>query len=457
MVDGHRWSPWSACSKTCGGGVKYLNRTCNNPAPLYGGKACSGHSFFTHSCNVEHCPVNGRWSHWTNWTICSVSCGHGVIHRSRTCNNPAPAHGGLNCTGNDILTKGCNAGHCPVNGGWSHWTGWSKCSATCSEGIQSHKRQCNNPVPSHGGKNCIGNDTATKICNVRNCPIDGGWSSWSGWTKCSTTCNNGTVSRYRQCNNPAPTDGGTDCIGNNISQKGCNVRDCPVDGGWSLWSKWSICSATCGNGTKSRQRQCNNPTPSNGGRNCTGQNITIRHCHLVHCPVHGGWSKWANWSKCSLTCGNGNKSRQRQCNNPVPLHGGANCSGTSIEHLSCHQEQCPIDGGWSIWTNWTTCSVSCGEGIQYRNRTCSSPPPANGGADCNGYSAESAKCRMKHCPLDGMWSPWLQWTGCSTTCDVGSRSRRRTCTNPAPAYGGRQCKGYSSDTQTCNNGHCPGK
>lgn len=39
----------------------------------------------------------------------------------------------------------------------------------------------------------------------------------------------------------------------------------------------------------------------------------------------------------------------------------------------------PVDGGWS---DWTSCSTTCGEGIQ--TRTCTNPVPANGGADCEG-------------------------------------------------------------------------
>ncbi|KAK7454681.1 hypothetical protein BaRGS_00039564, partial [Batillaria attramentaria] len=44
--------------------------------------------------------------------------------------------------------------------------------------------------------------------------------------------------------------------------------------------------------------------------------------------------------------------------------------------------QCPVDGGWSCWTDWGPCSVTCGEGTRTRTRTCDNPPPSNGGADC---------------------------------------------------------------------------
>ena len=45
------FSPFSACSKTCGGGTRI--RTCTNPEPKHGGKGCVGESQET--CNTQSC------------------------------------------------------------------------------------------------------------------------------------------------------------------------------------------------------------------------------------------------------------------------------------------------------------------------------------------------------------------------------------------------------------------
>lgn len=96
-----------------------------------------------------------------------------------------------------------------------------------------------------------------------------------------------------------------------------------VDGGWSVWQTWGRCSVTCGNGVRNRARSCNNPVPQYGGNQCTGDATEIHFCHERSCPgvfyfditrscfCHGtyllntnvkvvtDWSSWMyHWTKC---------------------------------------------------------------------------------------------------------------------------------------------------------------
>ena len=59
--------------------------------------------------------------------------------------------------------------------------------------------------------------------------IDGGYSEWSDWTECSVSCGIGTEERERHCNNPLPSGGGKDCeeFGPATEIKQCKVRECP--------------------------------------------------------------------------------------------------------------------------------------------------------------------------------------------------------------------------------------
>ncbi|KAM3874392.1 complement component C7-like [Diretmus argenteus] len=51
--------------------------------------------------------------------------------------------------------------------------------------------------------------------------------------------------------------------------------------------------------------------------------------------------------------------------------------------------------------------------------------------------------------IHGSWSCWSSWGSCSE----GQRSRTRSCTNPAPTRGGRQCSGLGEEHQPCEDPH----
>lgn len=59
--------------------------------------------------------------------------------------------------------------------------------------------------------------------------------------------------------------------------------------------------------------------------------------------------------------------------------------------------------------------------------------------------------------VNGGWSSWSSWSQCSRDCSRGIRSRKRTCSNPEPKYGGQTCLGQAQEYQECNITPCPGK
>ena len=56
-----------------------------------------------------------------------------------------------------------------------------------------------------------------------------------------------------------------------------------VDGGFSDWSDWSDCSASCGDGDSSRTRECNNPKPAGTGKKCVGETKETKKCNKGAC------------------------------------------------------------------------------------------------------------------------------------------------------------------------------
>ena len=58
--------------------------------------------------------------------------------------------------------------------------------------------------------------------------------------------------------------------------------------------------------------------------------------------------------------------------------------------------------------------------------------------------------------VDGNWTTWQSWDQCSVTWGQGITTRTRTCTNPAPSDSGRSCIGSNKDNHSCEIQDCPG-
>uniref|UniRef100_A0A8C8FJK9 Thrombospondin 1b n=1 Tax=Oncorhynchus tshawytscha TaxID=74940 RepID=A0A8C8FJK9_ONCTS len=167
-----------------------------------------------------------------------------------------------------------------------------------------------------------------------------------------------------------------------------------------------------------------------------------------------GWSLWSEWTHCSVSCGRGIQQRGRSCDRI-----NNNCEGTSVQTRDCYLQECDKrfkqDGAWSHWSPWSSCSVTCGAGVITRIRLCNSPTPQLEGKDCQGEGRQTETCTKSPCPINGNWGPWSLWDTCSATCGGGAQTRKRLCNDPAPKYGGKECQGDSKATQQCNKNACP--
>ena len=64
-----------------------------------------------------------------------------------------------------------------------------------------------------------------------------------------------------------------------------------------------------------------------------GAYVSIANNNINFLAVAGEWGSWGSFGSCnSIT---GKKRRTRQCNNPKPLNGGKDCPGKSYEDMSC--------------------------------------------------------------------------------------------------------------------------
>ena len=71
--------------------------------------------------------------------------------------------------------------------------------------------------------------------------------------------------------------------------------------------------------------------------------------HLLNCfipalvPRNGAWGDWSSWTVCDKLCDGGKRKRHRFCDNPFPLHGGADCSEKRHETEDCNTQSCPSE------------------------------------------------------------------------------------------------------------------
>ena len=365
------WSSYGSCEQLPADGLYYKSRTrtCTNPAPSLGGASCEGSTSETEKCE----PINGGWSDWEEVKDCEMSVADNLWYKSfiRTCTNPEPQYGGTDC-GLEINGKQ----QClPVNGQWSNWGDYGDCAKKDDNAwYKSRSRTCTNPEPEYGGTVCPESATEETQCT----PVNGGWSDWSSYSECKEA-DDSTFwykSRSRTCSNPEAKYGGTICGGDASETTKCP----PVNGQWSEWSPYNDCSfSPDGCWYKYRTRECNNPAPSLGGSNCNGEPNENTKCD----PIHGQWSEWiVSEGDCSLNAdGKWTKRKTRTCEGQQ--YGGNPCPSDPLTgEADTGSYECPPENGeWSPWTiaNDDECVLDGGSWIKPKTRTCDHPLPKYGG------------------------------------------------------------------------------
>ncbi|XP_020495891.1 adhesion G protein-coupled receptor B1 isoform X2 [Labrus bergylta] len=379
LVVGKRNPSMPACQMLCQWLEKCLSSSThdypcgimNTPCQCWEAPKRKPGSCYRGGVYVEKClPVpkdNGRdaeiikgWAGWGRWSVCSQECGGGVQVRSRGCQ--------------------------PED---------SVCEGTVEEGRACNPQLCigKERNRSQGLRAIVGlrRDSADDATHgVVATQTDAKTDEWSTWSSCSVTCGEGWQSRTRVC---ATSPFTTQCTGPLRENRPCNnTAVCSVDGAWDEWTPWSLCSSTCGRGYRDRTRTCK--LPQNGGEPCRGPTRQTKFCNIAVCPVDGSWNEWSAWSVCSASCSNGTMQRTRECNGPS--YGGSECHGSWKETNNCFLQECPVDGRWHAWTSWGSCSKTCGGGIQQRQRVCEGP--FFGGEACPGEKGEQKRCNEKRCP-----------------------------------------------------------
>lgn len=140
------------------------------------------------------------------------------------------------------------------------------------------------------------------------------------------------------------------------------------------WGSWSNCSANCAGGERT-QLMIVAKNPQRGGIACPTGNFSTEPCNEHPCPVDCV-SQWGEWSGCSEVCGVGTRARILNIITQDD-HGGKSCPEDRTETESCKVAACPVDCIYS-WRDWTSCSVTCGDGTKTRTAIITKNPEGLG-------------------------------------------------------------------------------
>ncbi|XP_048418321.1 A disintegrin and metalloproteinase with thrombospondin motifs 8-like isoform X1 [Stegostoma tigrinum] len=413
------WTPWGECSRTCGGGVQFSFRECNDPVPQNGGKYCEGQRTRYRSCNTEDCPnKNGKsfreeqCEKYNSWnyqdlignTVKWIPKYSGVSPRDR-CKLFCRGRGrsdfkvfeskvidGTSC-GPDT-TSICVQGQC-VKAGCDHIIGSSKkfdkcavCggnSSTCrkiSGSLNKSKYGYNDIVTipagatnidvkqrSHKGIKHDGHYLAVKLLDDKyilngdysvitveqDIPIGGAILKYSG---SSTTLER--IQSFKQLQEPLI-----------IQLLSISIDTLPPRVKYSFFIPKDVLF--------SKQKAKTNKKSPNAIKQSIASQYTL-----------------GEWSECSRTCGSGWQRRNVECKD----HDGnvsleCNWALKPEDIRPCADTPCPL---WQLGS-WSSCSRTCGKGERKRTALC---------VEYTGKTAEDDKCDLSKKPKSATEECFLQ-------------------------------------------------
>uniref|UniRef100_A0A4W3HRX9 Thrombospondin type-1 domain-containing protein 7A n=1 Tax=Callorhinchus milii TaxID=7868 RepID=A0A4W3HRX9_CALMI len=439
--------------KQCGQGTRYQAVACyDQNKNLLDPSLCGSSGYVEQTC-ILPCPSDCKLSDWSNWSMCSKTCGSGIRVRSKWLREK-PYNGGRLCPKLDIKNQVYETLPCCSDCSQYNWIAepWTVCKISreathnCGEATQMRNIRCVSSAADGLGENV--NDTlcdyeekpaGTRQCSLP-CPNDCVVSDWGQWSACSQHCNVLNVSVRTRYPLRLPANGKTcpevsevePCVLNkNCFHYQYNLTD------------WGTCQlndeAVCGEGMKSRMLDC---------VRSDRKSVAIKHCEkvelespwrlsmhcFVECPVNCQLSAWTSWSDCSRTCGFGDQM-MRTRHVLQRAHGeGRPCSPQLSQYKPCPIKPCY---SW-VFSEWSACEVEgaqCGDGFKMRNLSCFIH---DGTRSDTGREVEYKLCGDRPvaikdseselkihcsvpCPGDCHLTEWSTWSSCQLICLDGKR------------------------------------
>ncbi|GLH06200.1 Papilin, partial [Gryllus bimaculatus] len=397
-----RWvvDEWGPCSVSCGGGQRFRYVHCaedgNGTRTKVADQLCHGHRpHYQEPCNPMDCPT---WNAG-EWSGCSASCGEGVQTRNVSCKDARDVPS-LLCdpTSRPPHVQPCRTGVACSNfrSSFYDWDGEQP------EQLPGVTQPLVQPYPPPG-PGLYGGATAERLVGEQVVPSEATFIA-EKWSPCSVTCGRGVRTRAvnckiflefsrtvaklpdHQCQGPKPPQ-----------SEPCEMEPCPivndaqsmqgiegikvsvVKGITHSWKEMGFthCSASCLGGVQESLINCvrdsdGKPVTPYLCEKETRPEVLIRTCNDHPCPPRWNFS---DFQTCTKSCGIGIQTREVTCIHEV-TRGGSNT--VIVPNNMCPQPPPPDRQYCNIldcpvrWhtSEWSKCSKPCGGGIKTRHVEC---------------------------------------------------------------------------------------
>ncbi|XP_078543742.1 A disintegrin and metalloproteinase with thrombospondin motifs 16 isoform X1 [Lissotriton helveticus] len=437
-------------------------------------------------------PTHGQWTDWSTWSPCSRTCGGGVSHIERQCNNPRPSHGGKFCDGSHRMFKLCNTQNCPKNtvdfraqqcaeynskafrGWYYNWKPYNKveeqdlCKLYCiADGYDfffslSNKVKDGTPCSEDSPNVCIDGTCEVVGCDrilgstavLDSCGVCNGNNSTCRMYKSQYTKQHYSNQYYTVVTVPAGARS-IRVYERNISTSYISVRNTQkkyyLNGYWTVdWpGRYKF-----GGTVFDYKRPYNQPEsltavgPTNetiiievllqGKNPGIAWEYSVPKVDVAKKPTPKHNYTWAIVrSECSVSCGGGNMNTKEACYKDLRVQVNTSLCNLKTRPVTglvpCNLQACPPS--WLVG-NWSACSKTCGTGEQLREVNCIQKSHnklervAKHMCLLDAPDTRQA-CNIQSCPPAWSIGPWSE---CSRTCGKGWKKRTVACksTNPSP-------------------------